>query len=722
MNIEKQKVLIVDDIDSNILLLKKALKNLDVEIVEANSGKVALQLVENFKFDLILLDIQMPEMDGFEVFEALQENENTQSIKVIFVTAAFTDEISRIKGYQYGAVDYIQKPIDNLTLLARVSVFLKLTAHEEQLIYKNQILKEEIEERRKTENALRESERQLNLAAIIFNEGAEAALITDHQCKIINVNASFTKITGYSLDDVIGKYPSILKSDRHDNEFYQAMWYSIITTGKWHGEIWNRRKNGSVYPEWETITKVTDKTGEVVNFIATFIDISQHIQQQDRIHYLAHFDSLTSLPNRPFFLEQIKKEIARSKRNQRAVAVLLLDLDRFKRINDTFGHPIGDELLVQYASRLLACMRKEDTIARLSGDELIILVADLDNDKEKAVQQVVTIADKIFQALSTSFQVEGYDLLVSVSIGVSLSYNGIGNADTLIKQADTAMYKAKDEGGNTFRFFEVEMEDAAVHRMKIEYELRSAISKNELFVYFQPQIDVSTNKIIGAESLLRWTSATLGFVSPADFIPVAEETGLIFEIGNWVLETVCKQIKVFESEGQFETLQCIAVNISARQFNESNFLKIVSGFIEKTGIDPKHLELELTESTLVTDVQALINKLHALKNMGIRISIDDFGTGYSSLAYLQKFPINVLKIDQSFIRGLSTDFGDETIVKTIIAMAKTFKLHVIAEGVETTDQLNYLKQEGCDAYQGYLCSPAIEVDAFKSILKNECPC
>ncbi len=718
LNTERQKILIVDDTSSNVLLLSAILKKIDADLILAYSGQEALQSVMTHDIDLILLDVQMPNMSGFDVADILKKDSRTRDISIIFVTAAYTDELHRIKGYQYGALDYIQKPIDNATLLAKVNVFLTLKRQEKQLMMQNQRLRDEIEERKRTEQALRESESNLMLASVVFNDSSDAIVITDSDSVILKVNDAFTKITGYSADEIVGCKPSVLKSDKHNDAFYQEMWNAINSEEKWEGEIWNKRKNGEVYPEWERITKVVDEAGNITNFIATFTDITEKKKKEEHIHYLVHYDALTGLPNRPLFRNQLTNVLARSKRNDQAGAILLMNIDRFKSINDSLGHDVGDELLIQFSKRLVQCIRKEDIVARLSADEFIVLMCELNDEKGKVAHTAEIIALKMLENLATPMNIAGHELMITASIGVTMFPKDGNTVDSLIMQADTALYRAKESGLNNVQFFEPEMEKIAIKRMEIEYALRRAVLYGQLMVYYQPQIDINSDKIIGAESLLRWEHPTMGMVSPADFIPIAEDSGLIVDIGTWVLESACKQIKEWEDKGEFNSLKHVAVNISARQFSQLDFVSTVISIIEQYQIAPCHLELELTESALVTNVDETRDKLKVLKDFGVCVSVDDFGTGYSSLAYLQKFPIDVLKIDQSFIKDLESDFSDKTIVKTIIAMAKTLDLHVIAEGVENDRQLAYIKQEGCDCFQGYLCSPAVKPETFYDLLQQ----
>ncbi|TAL42291.1 MAG: phosphodiesterase, partial [Methylovulum sp.] len=545
--------------------------------------------------------------------------------------------------------------------------------------------------------AMKKTESDLRLAAVVFEEG-EAVVITDKDGTIIRVNPAFTRTTGYSAAEAIGRKASLLKSGRHDEQFYKEFWDTLLTRGRWQGEIWNKRKNGDIYPEWETITALRGAYGEITHFIACFIDITERKEAEARVNYLAHYDELTGLYNRTLFHEQLSKALTRAKRIACSGALIFLDIDRFKSVNDTYGHTVGNELLTQVAKLLIQNIRTEDTAARLCGDEFIILLENLDRDKDEAILAVNKLALKISNAFIKPIALKQHEILISASMGICVFQSYPSTANDLIKQADMALYSAKHKGRNSIQLFEPGMEETALQRIEIESGLRFALLNKEFELFFQPQINIADGKIIGAESLLRWKHPQKGFISPAKFIPVAEDSGLILPLGAWVLESCCKQIRNWEKNGLFQGLKTLSVNISAIQFNQANFVGTVLEMIDATEINPKHLEIEITEGALITHVEETRYKLEALKKAGIRIAIDDFGTGYSSLAYLKRFPIDVLKIDQSFIRDISTDSNDAVIIKTIIGMAKNLGLYVIAEGVETEAQLEFLNDEGCAAY------------------------
>ena len=722
MNVSTQQtILLVDDIDANLTLLTRVLKKLELNVLMASSGEQALSLVSENNVDLILLDINLPGgMNGFEVASNLQQHPDYQTIPIIFITASqdYKNEFSRLKGYEHGALDYIQKPIDNATLLAKVSVFLELRAQKKQLQNKNSQLQEEIQLRLAIETELREKQHELTLASKIYEFG-QASLITDSSGTILKVNAEFTEITGYSEQEVIGKNPNILSSGRHDNVFYKQMWNEIKTDGVWRGEIWNKRKNGDVYAEYQTITKITNDHGETTNFIASFTDITEKKNREDHIHYLAHYDSLTGLPNRAVFVDQITKELARCLRHNQTGAVLFLDLDRFKNINDSFGHQVGDEVLIQFSNRLLASVRVEDTVARISGDEFIILISDISEGMGATAQIAETVAVKIIESLKEPMNIGNNELIISTSIGISLFPSAqMETVESIIKQADTALYNAKEEGRNSVRFFNPQMETLAIHRMTMESALRKALQGQELMMYYQPKYDVHTGQLSGAEALMRWHHPDLGFVSPGDFIPIAEDSGLIIELSEWMIEDVCQKIQQWQTQGLMSNLQSISINISPRHFRERNFGQRLLEMISKYAIPPEYIELEITENIVISSIDDVCEKLNELKKYKIKVSIDDFGTGYSSISYLQKLPIDTLKIDRSFIDHIDENKNNQALVTAIIAMAKAFNLSIVAEGVETQAQLDYLENNKCDLFQGFLKSPAVDSVEFHKLLEG----
>jgi len=556
------------------------------------------------------------------------------------------------------------------------------------------------------------AEEKLRLLASIFENGSEAFLVSDANNQIAAVNRAFTELTGYSKDEVVGKAPNILSSGLEPERFYAAMWQAINETGHWQGEIRDRRKSGEVYPKWMTVDVLKDEQGRVTNYISSFSDITERKRADEKIHYLAHHDILTGLPNRMVFTDRLSQAIAQARRHQSRFAVLFADLDRFKNINDSLGHHIGDLLLQEVGKRLLEAIRESDTVCRLGGDEFILLVQDIGSP-----EHVAAIAGKILTVLSRPYLLEGNDLSITPSIGIACYPQDGDNEESIVKNADAAMYHAKESGRGQYQFF-TEQINANVHdRLSIENDLRKALSRNEFVLHFQPKFDILTHRIAGCEALIRWQHPTFGMIQPARFIPIAEETGLIVAIGDWVLETACREGQRLQSEG-FPGL-LMSVNVAAPQLKQSGFVERVLEILEKTGLRPAYLELEVTESMIMHDVENVTAILQQLHDAGVQLSIDDFGTGYSSLAYLKRFPIHVLKIDQSFVRDIMTDKDDAAIVRAVIALAHSLRLEVIAEGVETQEQFDFLEAHGCNAIQGYLIARPQPVERFIQLSESQ---
>ena len=560
---------------------------------------------------------------------------------------------------------------------------------------------------------LEEREAALSVAAIAF-EIEEGMIVTDQDEVIIRVNRVFSTLSGYSAEEAIGNHLSMLKTDRDDPEFYSRMSEILHRDNFWQGEIWNRRKNGEIYPEWLTVTAVVGKDGKITNYICAFLDITERKQAEEKIHNLAFYDPLCQLPNRRLLFDRLHQAVTTSTRNKTCAALLFIDLDNFKILNDTRGHDIGDLLLIEVGHRLRAAIRESDTLARLGGDEFVVLLEGLSEDRSEAGVQAREVGEKMLFDISQPYMLKDVEHYSTASIGVSLFSNYRQNLDDLLKQADTAMYAAKKSGRNTLRFFDPAMQAALEIHSQLEAGMRKALPKQEFMLYYQVQVD-SEQRPIGAEALLRWEDPEQGMISPAKFIPVAEDTGLILPIGQWVLKTACAQLKEWEKNALTSDLS-LAVNVSARQFRQPGFVRQVSELIKQTQINPSRLKIELTESTVLENVVDTINKMHALKSVGVRFSMDDFGTGYSSLAYLTQLPLDQLKIDQSFVRNIGTKSTDSMIVQTIIGMAHNLGIEVIAEGVETDSQRDFLWGAGCRFYQGYLYGKPVPAREFNAKL------
>jgi diguanylate cyclase (GGDEF)-like protein/PAS domain S-box-containing protein len=562
----------------------------------------------------------------------------------------------------------------------------------------------------------KQADAELRIAATAF-ESQEGMQITDAHCELLRVNNAFTQITGYTAAEVIGKNPRLLSSGKHSAAFYAAMWESINSNGTWEGEIQNRRKNGEIFPAYLNITAVKDNTGSVTNYVSTLTDITMKSEAAEKIKQLAFYDSLTDLPNRRLLTDRLHQAFASSARSGREGALLFIDLDNFKDINDTLGHDIGDLLLQQTAQRLASCIRESDTVARMGGDEFVVMLEDLSTEEIESATQAKTVAEKILAALNQSYRLASHEYHCTASIGVAIFSDHHQTREELLKRADIAMYQAKKSGRNTLRFFNPKMQDIINARTELESELRKALEKRQFQLYYQIQVD-STQHALGAEALIRWLHPQRGLVSPLQFIPLAEETGLILPIGQWVLETACAQIKLWEQD----VLTCdlvLAVNVSAEQFRQSNFVAQVKVAVQRHAINPNLLKLELTESMLADNIEDTISNMNKLKEIGIQFSLDDFGTGYSSLQYLKRLPLDQLKVDQSFVRDIATDSSDNAIVRTIIAMAHSLDMDVIAEGVEMEEQRQLLLDSGCTHYQGYLFGKPVPIGQFEELLKQE---
>jgi diguanylate cyclase (GGDEF)-like protein/PAS domain S-box-containing protein len=544
----------------------------------------------------------------------------------------------------------------------------------------------------------RRVEQEMRIAATAF-ESLHGMMVTDASGKILRVNRAFTEMTGYAPDEVIGQSPSMFKSGRHDRAFYAGMWQQLKLTGAWYGEVWDRRKNGEIFPKWQSISAVRGADGVISHYVAAFSDISEHKKAEEQIRSLAFYDPLTTLPNRRLLLDRLEQAITVSERVGRSGALLFIDLDQFKTLNDTLGHDIGDLLLIEVAKRLHASLRACDTAARLGGDEFVVMLEDLSENPEEAAAQTKTVGEKILTTLNQSYQLAEHVYHNTPSIGITLFRGEQTSIDELLKQADLAMYQSKASGRNTLRFFDPKMQAAVTHRAQLEADLRNGLEKKEFLLHFQAQVD-GEGRLTGAEALVRWQHPKRGLVAPMDFIPLAEETGLILPLGQWVLETACAQLKAWADHPETLGLT-MAVNVSARQFHQPDFVSQVFAALDGTGANPHKLKLELTESLLLTDFDDTINKMYQLKARGVCFALDDFGTGYSSLAYLKRLPLDQLKIDRSFVRDVLTDANDAVIASTIVTLAHSLGLTVIAEGVEMQAQLDFLATKGCLAYQGY---------------------
>ena len=594
----------------------------------------------------------------------------------------------------------IQRP-DKSVFPAQLNCRLLMKADKVPIV---RITLADVTERKRTELELR-------IAATAF-EAQESIAITDSASVIVKVNKAFTGITGYKEEDVVGRKISILKSGLHDTVFYEAMWESIARVGTWQGEIWDRRKNGEIFLSWLSITAIKESNGEVTHYVATQVDITERKTAEAEILNLAFYDPLTKLPNRRLLQERLSYGIDMARRDGKQLALLMLDLDRFKAVNDNFGHLAGDELLRQVAARIKAMLRDTDTVARLGGDEFVVLLKDITHSQDAA-----RVAEEIIADLRKSFNLlQSADVQIGVSIGISLYPQHGGSVDALMDHADKALYQAKDQGRDRFAYFSAKLTHAVRKRIALEDRLRRAIKQQELRVFYQPQIDIISGCIIGAEALVRWQDPIEGLILPTRFIPIAEQTNLIVQIGEWVLRETCKQGRQWLDIGLPPLT--LTVNVSPNQFRLSDINALVTKVLAETDYPAGQLELEITESGLMENSGNVINILNSLHAQGIQIAIDNFGTGYSSLSNIKYFPLDMLKIDKSFTNEIPYNKDNMDIAATIIAMGHTLGFKVLATGVETPEQLEFLQGKGCDAYQGYLKSKPLSAKAFAVLLRN----
>jgi diguanylate cyclase (GGDEF)-like protein/PAS domain S-box-containing protein len=564
-------------------------------------------------------------------------------------------------------------------------------------------------------SALAKAEQELRIAAAAF-DSQQGMLITDRLGVILRVNRSFTEATGYTEAEAVGQSPRLLSSDRHPAEFWSSMWQSLHTVGSWQAEVWNKRKNGEIYADWVIINAVRDAQGEVTHFVGTLTDISQRKEAEGKIIQLAFYDPLTKLPNRRLMQDRLHQAISASQRNQSCGALLCLDVDNFKLLNDSVGHDVGDLLLQNIAQRLTENIRDCDTASRFGGDTFLVMLEDLGADPVLAAAKAELIAQKLLQLLREPHALPDQAYRGSVSMGITLLGAPDDSTDALVKRVELAMYQAKAAGRDTLRFFDPQMQAVVSARAALEVNLRGAIAENQFLLHYQAQVDQS-GAVTGVEALVRWQDPQRGLVPPADFIPLAEETGLILPLGLWVLETACQQLVQWAGQTELAHLT-MAVNVSALQFHQGDFAEQVLAVLARTGARADRLKLELTESLLVSNVDDVVAKMKVLKAHGVGFSLDDFGTGYSSLSYLKRLPLDQLKIDQGFVHNLLVDADDAAIAKMIIALADSLGLEVIAEGVETELQLDYLSALGCHRFQGYLFSQALPAVAFERYVRN----
>ena len=676
------RILIVEDSEDDVELLLRELRKggFEPEYVRVDTEDAMRKQLQECDWDIVVSDYCMPHFDGISALKVLKSC--CIDIPFIIMSANIGEEIA-VMAMKAGAHDYIMKT-NSARLLPAIERELK-------------------ESRIRDEH--RNAELKMRKLTGAIEQTTDSIMITSPHGYIEYVNAGFCRMTGYSKEEAIGQHTRMLKSGRHDKEFYQLLWATIAKGDVFQEAFINKRKDGTLYYEEKSITPLKDENGKIQNFISTGKDITEQMQTRERLHHLSEHDLLTGLPNRILFNDRLDQAIPRARRNNRLVAVLLMDMDRFKNINETLGFGCGDHMLQAIGERLLASTRDGDTVARLGDDEFAVMLEDVRQQED--IPQVV---EKIIRSLSQAYHIDGHELFITTSIGISLYPNDAEHPQTLMQFADVAIHNAKESGSNTYRFYEAKMNEQSLYRLNLESSLRKALEREEFFLHYQPQIDLSTGAITGFEALLRWAHPDLGTVSPVEFIPLLEETGMIQQVGRWILRKACMTCKQWHDQGLGPV--SIAVNLSPIQFNEGRITRIVQEVLDETGLPPEYLELELTESTVMRNPEQTTTILGELGKMGVELAIDDFGTGYSSLSYLQKFPINTLKIDRSFVNDINANESDACIVSAIISMAHSLNLRVIAEGVEDVEQLNFLHTKKCEYVQGFLFSrPVAEEDA-----------
>ncbi len=689
-------ILIVDDEPHNRRLLEALLRPEGYATQSAASGEQALIMAAEDPPDLILLDVMMPGMDGYAVAKILKAQSATSSVPIIMVTA-LTDRSARLEGLDAGAEEFLTKPVDRAELWLRVRNLLRLKSFNDFLVNHSTILEQQV--------AARTADLQRFRTAMDATADG-IMLISRASMQVVEANATASSMLGYSRDEFLLTGPAQIESASHES--LVAMYDALIAG---HGanvfsEVTLRRADGiCVLVE---LHRQVQQFGADWIIVTVFRDITERKNAEQRLHHLAHFDPLTALPNRTLFYETLKKTLPMATQNGWMLGVLFIDLDFFKNVNDTLGHAVGDDLLGQFSSRLVQCVRVRDVVGRLGGDEFAIILI---MQKQKAA---VLVADKIRAVLRAPFLLGGHQVTLTASVGITVFPGDAGDTETLIKYADTAMYRAKQAGRDTYRFFTAEMNAEVLARLEVETALRRAVENEEFVLYYQPKVQLSSGRIAGLEALLRWQRPEHGMVSPASFIPVLEETGLIVQVGRWVIATACRQIALWMRSG-VGAMQ-VAVNVSGRQFIGGDLEADVMQALQDFGVPPELLELELTESSLMANTDRTIAALKNLKQRGVRISIDDFGTGYSSLAYLRRFPIDKLKIDIAFIRHVTSNPDDSAIALAIISMAHSLKLEVIAEGVETAAQLTYLARNRCDQIQGFYFSRPLPLHDIEQLM------
>ncbi|MCK4743217.1 MAG: EAL domain-containing protein [Sulfuriflexus sp.] len=682
------RILIVEDSENDAELLLRELRKggFAPEHTRVDTDKAMRAALAKESWDIIVSDYSMPHFDGISALNVMKQH--SKDIPFIIVSANIGEEIA-VMAMKAGAHDYIMKGN-----LARLIPAIEREIKEAKLRQKHRF-----------------AENEMHKLTGAIEQTSDAVMICNAQGIIEYVNSGFVRMTGYSKDEALGNSSRMLKSGRQDDSFFGVMWDTISLGDVFQDVFINKRKDGSLYYEEKSITPLKNDRGVVEHYISTGKDITEQMQTRERLHHLSQHDLLTGLPNRLLFNDRLEQAIPRARRSGRVLAILLIDMDRFKNINETLGFDCGDHMLQAVGERLLTSTRDGDTVARLGDDEFAIILEDV-----KHQDDVSKIVEKILRALSEAYYIDDHELFITTSIGISLYPNDGAHPQLLIQNADVAIHHAKESGSNKYRYYETKMNAQSLYRLNLESSLRKALEREEFFLLYQPQIDLVTHEITGFEALLRWAHPELGTVSPVEFIPLLEETGMIKDVGRWILRKACQTCKSWHNKDLGNV--SIAVNLSPVQFEGSQISDIVSNILKETELTANYLELELTESTIMRNPENAAITLTKLSGMGITLAIDDFGTGYSSLSYLQKFPLDTLKIDRSFVNDITENKGDASIVSAIISMAHSLGLTVVAEGVETTEQLTLLQEKKCESVQGFLFSKPITEIEVEEMLKE----
>jgi len=698
------KILLVDDVPANLFALEHLLASCSAEIFKANSGNEALKLALQHSFSLILLDVQMPDMDGYETADLLLGDTFNKHVPIIFITAAYKDEIHRLKGYQTGAIDYIEKPVNDFILLSKVHVFLKLADQNQNLLIQYEKLAEQAKQKALLITELKKLRHAVEQSPV-------SVIITDKAGNIEFVNKAFEQITGYTQSECLGKNPKILQSGNTSYLIYKDLWQTLLQGNTWQGELHNKKKSDELFWEHVIISPVFGDDNKVTHYIAVKEDLTRRKEYENEILKQHNYDSVTSLPNRVLALDRLVQSLATAESSGSKTTIIFADIDNFKKINETYGRDFGNLVLIELAQRLTDNIRKNDTVACMGRDEFLFILPDLEK-----TMSVDSFCKQLIYCLQKPLVIDKKEIFVVLSLGITQSPDDGKEPHNLIQNAEAAMVKAKSETRNSYQYFTQQMNIESAFNSKMESRLRRALELELFQVYYQPLINCKTGKVQGAEALIRWTDEELGSVSPEDFIPFAENNGFIDAIGEWVLMTATSQAQYWKHK--FKIPFIIAVNFSAHQFVNSDIKNRIESILKQTKLPYDSLEIEITERLLMQDQYDVLSRLKEIHSLGIHLSIDDFGTGYSSLSYLKRFPVSTVKIDKSFIDGICSDPEDAILTKTIISMAHSLSMNVIAEGVETEPQLMFLQKHHCDTIQGYFYSKPVDADTFEVFLKT----